>query len=135
MIHIEQLTEDQIIQLHELYLHEWWSDSRTLNETKSCVEGSQIIIGLTDSEENLIGFIRVLTDYIFKALLFDVIVHKKHRNEGIGNKLINLVKSHQKLQKVKHFELYCVPELFEFYKKYGFSQEVGPIQLMRLKNA
>ena len=56
---VERLTEQQIIQLHELYSHEWWSDSKTLEQTKSCVAGSQIIIGILG---NLIGFTRVLTE-------------------------------------------------------------------------
>ena len=131
---VEQLTEQQIIQLHELYSHEWWSDSRTLEQTKSCVAGSQIIIGITEISGDLIGFTRVLTDYTFKALMFDVIIHQDHRNENLGSKLINLVKTHPDLKNVVHFELYCLPELFVFYKKHGFTTEVGGMQLMRYSN-
>jgi len=85
--------------------------------------------------DNLIGFTRVLTDFTFKALIFDVIVHLDHRKEKLGDKLINLVKTHSKLRQVKHFELYCLPELFEFYKKHGFEKNMGDIQLMRFQNA
>jgi len=132
---VEQLTEKQIVQLHELYSHEWWSNARTLEQTKSCVAGSQIIIGITEMSGDLIGFTRVLTDYTFKALMFDVIIHQDHRNENLGNKLINLVKAHPELRNVVHFELYCLPELFEFYKKHGFTSEVGGMQLMRYTRA
>jgi len=85
--------------------------------------------------DNLIGFTRVLTDFTFKALIFDVIVHLDHRKEKLGDKLINLVKTHSKLRQVKHFELYCLPELFEFYKKHGFDKNIGEIHLMRFQNA
>jgi len=131
---VEQLTEQQIVQLHELYSHEWWSNSRTLTQTKRCVAGSQIIIGITEMSGNLIGFTRVLTDYTFKALMFDVIIHQDYRNENLGSKLINLVKIHPELKNVVHFELYCLPELFEFYKKHGFTNDVGGMQLMRYIN-
>ena len=64
---INHLTKKQIGQLHQLYQGEWWSRTRTLLETRQCVVGSQICIGLATPDEQLVGFARVLTDYTFKA--------------------------------------------------------------------
>lgn len=128
---IYQLSETHIKQLHELYESSWWTKDRSLEATKECVNGSQLCIGIVDPNNQLIGFARVITDYIFKALIFDVIVHATHQGKGLGNKLISLVKAHERLKKVKHFELYCLPEMESFYAKHGFSSEVGGIQLMR----
>ena len=72
---IYQLNRDHIKQLSDLYQNEWWSKGRTLEETKICVDSSQICIGLIDEQGNLSGFARVLTDFVFKALIFDVIVY------------------------------------------------------------
>jgi predicted N-acetyltransferase YhbS len=58
-----------------------------------------------------------------------------HRGSGLGQKLIGMVKDHEKLKKVKHFELYCLPEKEAFYSRLGFSTEVGGIRLMRCTNA
>ncbi|WP_016957623.1 GNAT family N-acetyltransferase [Catenovulum agarivorans] len=129
---IYQLNTHQISQLHVLYQSEWWTKGRTLEQTKQCVAGSQIIVGLVDSSGNLQGFTRVLTDYIFKALIFDVIVAQPHRGKGVGELLMNAIKQHPALSHVNSFELYCLPEMFEFYQKHGFSADVGDIQLMRL---
>jgi len=131
MIAIYRFTEDHLAQLHALYQQEWWTKDRSLEETKSCVAGSQICIGLTTQNDELIGFARVLTDFTFKALIFDVIVRNDHRKTGLGDKLLSLIKSHQKLGNVKHFELYCLPEMFDFYAKHGFTPEIGEIRLMR----
>src|SRR5574340_1565634 len=98
---IYDLDENHIRQLHERYQQEWWTKGRTLEETKECVSGSSICIGLVDSND-LIGFARVITDYTFKALIFDVIVRVDQRGKGLGNKLVALVKSHKKLNRVKH---------------------------------
>ena len=130
---IYTFSDKQVRELHALYQQEWWTESRSLSDTVKCIEGSQICIGVIDSSGTLQGFVRVLTDYIFKALIFDLIVTNNDRGTGIGNKLLALVKNHQQLQGVKHFELYCLPELFSFYEQQGFSSDVGDIKLMRCK--
>jgi predicted GNAT family N-acyltransferase len=129
------LTENHIALLHALYQEEWWTKGRTLEETKNCVAGSQICVGLINENDELIGFARVLTDFTFKALIFDIIVRSDHRKTGLGDKLLFLIKSHEKLQDVRHFELYCLPEMFDFYAKRGFSTSTGEIRLMRFTNA
>ena len=131
---IYKLNSRQISELHVLYQNEWWTEGRTLKETEQCVEGSQICIAVIDKNGSLQGFVRVITDYIFKALIFDVIVSKKYRKQGVGDKLIGLVKNHQALNQVKSFELYCLPELESFYKNHNFTTDVGQINLMRCIN-
>ena len=96
---IQTFTEKQIRDLHQLYQREWWSASRTFEDTKSCLEGSQLCIGIVDGNGKLIGFARVLTDYVFKALIFDVIVAEESRKTGLGDKLMSLIENHPKLQR------------------------------------
>ena len=132
---IYTFNDHQVQELHALYQQEWWTENRTVEDTKKCIDGSQLCIGLIDSSGALQGFVRVLTDYIFKALIFDLIVTKEQRGSGVGNKLISIVKDHPQLREVNHFELYCLPEVFNFYEKHGFSSDVGNIKLMRCKNA
>lgn len=122
-------------QVHQLYKDVWWAKDRSLEDTISCVRGSQICIGILDKDDNLIGFCRIISDFIYKAIIFDVIVSSKHRGDGLGQKLIGLIKNHDKLKRVKHFELYCLPEMEGFYSALGFSTNVGGIKLMRNINA
>jgi len=132
---VHKLSEEQITQLHRLYQEEWWTRGRSLEDTKQCVLGSQICIGLVATNGDLIGFVRVLTDYTFKALIFDVIVAQCERGKGLGSRLLHLVKHHEQLRAVKHFELYCTADMFSFYENHGFSANLGEIKLMRLINA
>ena len=132
---IETLSDDQCRQLHALYQQEWWTRGRTLADTRKCVAGSQIRIGLVDGSGSLQGFARVLTDYVFKAIVFDVIVAGDKRGEGLGKTLMSLVLNHEKLRSVKQVELYCLPELSGFYEQLGFSTAVGRVGLMRLDNS
>ena len=128
---IDKLDAKHIAQLHALFRREWWTAGRSLEETRRCVEGSQIRIGLIDGAGDLTGFSRVVTDFTFKALVFDVIVAEPHRGKGLGDRLIELVLTHPDLAPVRHFELYCRPDVGSFYERHGFSTEVGGVRLMR----
>lgn len=128
---IETFNDDQIQSLHNLYKLEWWTKDRTLKETKACVEGSQLCLGVLNYKSELIGFIRVLSDYSIKALIFDLIVAEAYRKQGIAEKLMQAVKQHHTLSKVKQFELYCLPEMVSYYEKFDFSADVGGVKLMR----
>ncbi|HET9886850.1 MAG TPA: GNAT family N-acetyltransferase [bacterium] len=59
----------------------------------------------------LIGFARVLTDRVYQALILDVNVDRAHRNRDSGTELMPRILDHPELRSVKHFELYCLPEL------------------------
>ena len=128
---VDKLSPHHIEQLHRLYKQEWWSKHRTLEQTQKVVSGSQLCIAIVDNNNNLAGFARVLTDFVFKALIFDVIVANSSRKMGLGDKLISTIKNHPALCEVAHFELYCLPEMFAFYQRLGFSEELGHIKLMR----
>lgn len=129
---IETLAPHHVPQLHQLYLQQWWSNTRTLNEVEAVLTGSSITLGMVDEDNALIGFTRVLTDGIFKALIFDVIVNQEYRGHKIGSQLVQYVKAHPKLSRVKHLELYCLPELQSYYQQFGFVADVGGMELMRL---
>jgi len=131
---IYELSENYIQDLHNLYTNEWWTNQRSLEETRKCVQGSQVCIGLIENN-TLIGFVRVITDYTFKALIFDLIINREYRARDLGKKLMDLVKNNVQLKDVTHFELYCLPELIEFYKQFEFSEEIGGIKLLRCQNA
>jgi len=128
---IYKLESKHISALHELYQKEWWTEKRTLEETKSVVKNSSIVIGLVDENDTLLAFARVLTDYIVKAIIFDVIVDERYRSRGLGKELMRLILGHNKLKKVKHFELYCLPDMVEFYRAYGFTDDLENLVFMR----
>lgn len=132
---IYQLNESHIIDLYALYQHEWWTSGRDLEQVRSVVNHSQLVVGIVDEANSLKAFCRVLTDYTFKALIFDMIVDGDCRDRGLGRQLLNQVKNHESLVSVRHFELYCLPEMFEFYRQEGFSEALGGVCLMRYEPA
>jgi GNAT superfamily N-acetyltransferase len=131
---VSELTEQQISELTDLYRNEFWSQNRTEQDVAKMLAGSNIVIGLVDECDRLIGFIRVLTDFVYRAFIFDVIVKPTHRNQGLSKKLLDSVIYHPQLQSVESFGLYCLPEMVPFYERWGFTAELGGLQLMMRLN-
>ena len=129
---VHKLSDEQILDLHRLYQSEWWSTGRTPAETKKVVENSDLIFGLCQSDtKRLIAFARVLTDFVFKALIFDVIVSAQYRDKALGKAIVEAILAHPDLREVQHLELYCLPELVPFYQKWGFTDDLGKLIYMR----
>ncbi len=133
LLEIEALNEQQTIQLWELYRKEWWSAHRTLAETRRIVAGSTLNFGLvTRAGGKLVGYTRVISDGISKALVLDVIVADTHRGLRLGERLMERILNHPALADVPHFELYCLPELVPFYERWGFTSALGEMRFMRM---
>jgi hypothetical protein len=52
----------------------------------------------------------------------------------LGKEIMQMILDHPDLKYIKHFELHCLPELIPFYKKWGFTNELGELTTMRLYN-
>lgn len=130
---IHELNARHIQELHELSQNEWWSKGRSLDDTRACVNEAQIHLGVIDENEVLQAFIRIVTDFTYTAVLCDLIVSPNYRGYGLGGQLVTLVINHKKLMNVKQFELYCLPDKYPFFEKYGFSWDKNEFMLMRYK--
>ncbi|MGQ4650254.1 GNAT family N-acetyltransferase [Lyngbya aestuarii] len=127
---ISELTEQQVCELTQLYKNEFWSQNRSKQDVTKMLATSDIVIGLAGKGAELIGFARVLTDFVYRAFIFDVIVKPTHRKQALGKKLLDLIVTHPQLQAVEYLGLYCLPEMVSFYENWGFTTELGGLQLM-----
>lgn len=128
---VEILTESQVSDLMDLYKNEFWSDKRTRGDVVKMLASTDVIIGLVDECDRLIGITRVLTDFVYRAMIFDVIIKPTHRKMGLGAKLMDAVLNHPKLQTVENFALNCLPNMIPFYERWGFSDDVGGLKFLR----
>jgi len=118
-------------QLLELFRGEWWTRERQLPDVERLLATNRYCFGLVDGADRLVGFCRVVTDGVFKALVLDVIVSRGRRGRGEGRLLMESLLAHPELERVKHFELYCLPELVPFYARWGFTAELGTLRFLR----
>jgi predicted GNAT family N-acyltransferase len=130
---VEQIDDRLRGELMELYRHEWWTNQRRDNDVARMLQHTDLVVGVcTDPGDRLVGFLRVLTDRVYKALIFDVIVAQTHRKAGLGRRLIQYVLDHPMLAQVAHVELYCRPELISFYEQWGFAAPGPEVNFMRM---
>jgi predicted GNAT family N-acyltransferase len=115
-----------------MYQAEWWTEGREREDIVTMLDGSDHVVAFCDAQtETLVAFSRILTDSVYKALIFDVIVSAEHRGNGLGQMLLDAIIEHPELSEVKHFELYCLEEMVPFYENWGFSDELDDLRLMR----
>ncbi|MCC3421845.1 MAG: GNAT family N-acetyltransferase [Microcoleus sp. PH2017_29_MFU_D_A] len=135
---VETLTESQVSDLMDLYKNEFWCDKRTREDVVKMLAATDVIIGLVDEGDGvpprklrLIGFTRVMTDFVYRGTIFDVIVHPTYRKMGLGKVLMDAVLNHPQLQAVENLSLNCLPKMIPFYKRWGFTDDIGEMKFMR----
>lgn len=128
----DSIEPDQLSSLVELFAHEWWSQTRTMEDVTRMLLASDVVVTLAHrSTRRLMGFARVLTDGVYLALILDVIVEPAARGLGLSSLLMETVLNHPKVSLARSVELVCQPELMPFYQRFGFSDQVGRSRLMR----
>jgi len=117
---MEELPAERHREFHALYSGEWWTKERSFEDVTHMLAHCDLLLFCLDADGRIAGFARVLSDFTFKAVIFDVIVAEQHRGQGLGLALVERILSHENLKRVKSFELYCPERLVPFYEKLGF---------------
>jgi len=116
-----------------LFKSAWWAASRDLRGVITMLARSDIVFALR-VDGRLKGFARALTDEVYLALILDVIVSHSHRQAGLGTALMDAIVNHPKVCSARSIELVCQPDLMPFYRRWGFTDQVGQSRLMRRTN-
>ena len=98
-----------------------WAKERSKNDIKTMLSRSDVVVSVW-KDTRLIGFGRATTDKVYRAVLWDIVVDKKHQNFGIGKNIVNSLLSNQLILKVE--KVYLMTTNFDkFYSKMGFKSE------------
>ncbi len=107
------------IQLQELFQKAaFWASDRRSEDLAIALSNSNPVISAWDGDR-LIGFARATSDGIYRATIWDVVVHPEYQGAGLGRKLVQTVLSHPHVSKVERVYLMTTNQQ-EFYKRIGF---------------
>lgn len=117
---IREDKELDLPQLAALYEAAPWARGRTGEGIRKMLENTDFVFSAWDGPR-LAGFARVLTDRIYRATLWDVIVHPDYQGRGVGESLLKAVLKHPVLSQVEKFWL-NTRDKQSFYERFGFAR-------------
>jgi ribosomal protein S18 acetylase RimI-like enzyme len=98
-----------------------WATGRTAEQARDMLAHTDLAISAWDGDR-LVGFGRVLTDYVFRASIWDVIVDPSYQGQDIGTQIMLRILHHPALHRVELFWL-CTRDKQAFYEKLGFTDK------------
>jgi len=116
-------------ELQDLYRFTRWGRSRSLEQIERMLAGTSICFS-AQYEGKLVAFCRVLTDFVFSASLWDVLVHPDHQGKGLGTALIRYAVEHPAMRDIPRLVTYT-SELAPFLAQLGFEPKDGLLMLLR----
>ena len=106
-------------QLRELFnITAFWAQERSMSDLSIAIENSEPVITICD-DQRLIGFARATSDGIYRATIWDVVIHPDYRGTGLGSKLVESLISHPRMSRVERIYLMTTHQQ-GFYEKIGF---------------
>jgi ribosomal protein S18 acetylase RimI-like enzyme len=117
-------------QLQELFnLTAFWAKNRSIEDLSIAIANSDPVISAWDGER-LIGFARATSDVIYRATIWDVIIHPNYRGAGLGRKLVETVLSHPRVNRVERVYLMTTHQQ-RFYEKIGFQSNSSTTMVLQ----
>lgn len=110
-----------------------WATDREESQIEESVKNSTCY-GVFDGRNHLIGFARIITDFVTTFYLMDVVIEESYRGQGIGKILMNEI-----MKDVGHlYGILHTDTAQKFYEAYGFvvtaTSESGESIMEKRKN-
>ena len=106
-------------QLKELFaLGAFWAKDRKMTDMEIAIANSNPVATVWDNER-LIGFARATSDGVYRAGIWDVVIHPDYRGCGLGRKLVETILTHPMVNKVERVYLTTTNQQ-SFYERIGF---------------
>lgn len=116
--------ERRHIDLHQLRrLFEvvaFWAKDRRMEDMEVAIANSRPVVTVWDGDQ-LIGFARATSDGVYRATIWDVVIHPAYQGAGLGRKLVETVLMHPHVRNAERVYLMTTNQQ-AFYKRIGFEE-------------
>ena len=104
------------------FLHQnaFWAKERTINDLRKCLANSDVIISIWSNNEP-VGFGRALSDGIYRAVLWDVVIDQNHQGKGYGKMIIKNILESKEIKHAKKIYLMTTSKKL-FYSQFDFKE-------------
>ncbi len=123
--------EIDLRQLQDLFqTTAFWAQDRSLEDWQIALANSKPVVTAWDKNQ-MVGFARATSDGIYRAAIWDVVIHPDYQGAGLGRKLVQTVLAHPHVSRVERVYLMTTHQQ-TFYERIGF--EVNSTTTMVLFN-
>ena len=120
--HIQFCHQRSQIDLHQLQAlfqaAAFWAQDRGIEDLEIAIANSDPVISVWD-QGRMIGFARATSDGVYRATIWDVVIHPDYQGAGLGRKLVETVLTHPKMNRVERVYLMTTHQQ-RFYERIGF---------------
>ncbi|NJR60911.1 MAG: GNAT family N-acetyltransferase [Cyanobacteria bacterium CRU_2_1] len=121
--------EINLYQLQELFrVTAFWAHDRQPEDWSIALAHSKPIVSAWDGER-LIGFARATSDGIYRATIWDVVIHPDYQGCGLGRKLVETVLMHPHMNRVERVYLMTTHQQ-KFYERIGFESNASTTMVL-----
>mgnify|MGYP001166744245 FL=1 len=105
----------------------FWAKERAIKDLKKSLANSDVIISIWSGNE-IVGFGRALSDGVYRAVLWDIVIDQGHQGQGLGKLIVNNLLDSKELKKTKKVYLMTTNKTL-FYSQLDF-EEVSSQKLL-----
>ena len=107
----------------------YWADKRSREQIEKSMRNSSCYGIWLDSEEKLVGFARVISDYATMLYLCDVIIDPEYRHQGLATALLSYIESLPLYTGLRRFLI--TQDAHALYRKFGYEVVDGRVMVKR----
>lgn len=112
-----------------LYEFAYWARSRRVEEVARMLQNTSMVFSVRDGGV-LVAFARALTDFCFRASIWDFVVRPEYQGIGLGRRFMEYILGHPVIGRIPVVVMY-MPEYRDFLAKFGFEERDGLMVLLR----
>ncbi|MGC1307264.1 MAG: GNAT family N-acetyltransferase [Phormidesmis sp.] len=117
--YMQFFSPSQLNQLCDLFkLAAFWAQARSPRGMAQAIAHSKPVVAAWDDDQ-LIGFARATSDGLFRATIWDVVIHPRYQGLGLGRRLVETLIAHPHMNKVERTYLMTTHQQ-SFYERIGF---------------
>lgn len=114
----EAIRVEDLAEMKKVYMSVGWM-KHSEEVIRQVFESSNVKV-IVKADNRIIGFGRAISDGVFNAAIYDIVVHKEFQNRGIAKKILSHIL--EKLTHISCVHLISTSGNEDFYKKHGFKK-------------